>query len=85
MEKKAAAAQTKYDELVLARAKEKRMHDGSDERYKKLSQKYSALQQDMQVLTLKMEEQEALVADAFDIRHAKQRSVVIFCCLRNLS
>jgi hypothetical protein len=34
MEKKAAAAQTKYDELVLARAKEKRMHEGSDERYK---------------------------------------------------
>jgi hypothetical protein len=30
----------------------------------------------------KMEEQEALVADAFDIRHAKQRSVVIFLITR---
>jgi hypothetical protein len=75
MEKKAAAVQTKYDELVLARAKEKRMHKGSDERYKKLGQKYSALEQDMQVLTL--EEQEALVSDTFDVRHTNQRSVVI--------
>jgi hypothetical protein len=77
MEKKAAALQTKYDELVLARTKEKRMHEGSDERYKKLGQKYSALEQDLQVLTLKMEEHEALEADASDIRHAKQRSVVL--------
>jgi len=73
MEKKATAIQTKYDELVLARTKEKRVHEGSDERYKKLGQKYRALQQDMQSLTLKMEEQEALEAEAFDIRHAKER------------
>jgi hypothetical protein len=77
MEKKTAALQTKYDELVLAQAKEKRMPEGSDERYKKLGQKYSALEHDMQVLTLKMEVQQALEADAFDIRHAKQRSVLI--------
>ena len=74
MKKKAATAQNKYDELVLARGKEKRMHEGSDERYKKLEQKYSALEEDMQVLTLKLEEDKA--SDAFDIRHTKLRSVL---------
>ena len=76
MKKEAATAQNKYDELVLARGKEKRMHEGSDERYKKLEQKYSALEQDMQVLTLEMEEQKALASDAFDIRHTQLRSVL---------
>ncbi len=73
MERKAAASQKRYDEAAQARAKEKRRHEGSDDRYRLLEGKYTTLQHDMEVLTMKMEEEKALQADAFGIRHTEQR------------
>jgi hypothetical protein len=73
MERKAAASQKRYDEAAQARANEKRRHEGSDDRYRLLEGQYTALQHDMEVLTMKMGEEKALQADAFDIRHTEQR------------
>ncbi len=74
MERKAAASQKKYEEAAKGRAKEKRRHEARKEKYKLLERKYTALQHDMEVLTMKMEEEETtLEADAFNIRHTEQR------------
>ena len=74
MERKAAASQKKYEEATQERAKEKRRHEARKEKYKLLERKYTALQHDMEVLTMKMEEEETtLEADAFNIRHTEQR------------
>ncbi len=77
MERKAAASRKRYDELAQARANEKRRHEGSVDRFTLLDGQYSALQHDMEVLTLKMEEEKALQTDAFDIRHSEQRRVLV--------
>ncbi len=73
MERKAAAVQKKYEEAVQARTKDKRRQDVSEEKYRNLESKYTALQHDMEVLTMKMEEEKALEADEFNIRHTGQR------------
>ncbi len=73
MERKAAAAQTKYEEAVQARTKDKRRQDAMEEKYRNLESKYTALQHDMEMLTMKMEEEKALEADEFNIRHTGQR------------
>ncbi len=53
--------------------KVKRRHEASEEKYNTLERKYTALQHDMEVLTMKMEEEKTLEADAFNIRHTEQR------------
>jgi hypothetical protein len=73
MERKAEASQKRYDGVAQARANEKWRHEWSDDWYRKLESKYAALQHDMEVLTMKMEEQKAFEEDAFDIRHTEQR------------
>jgi hypothetical protein len=73
MERKVAASAKKYEEVAQARAKENRRHDVSEEKYRNLESKYTALQHDMEVLTMKMEEEKALEAEAFNIRHTEQR------------
>jgi hypothetical protein len=72
MERKAAASQKRYDEVAQARANEKRRHEGSDDRYRLLQGQYTALQHDMEVLTMKMEEEKALQADAFNLTYGTQ-------------
>jgi hypothetical protein len=73
MERKASASQKKYKEAMQARVKEKRRHELSEEKYSNLESKYIALEHDMEALTMKMEEEKALEAEAFNIRHTDQR------------
>ena len=81
MERKAAASRKKYDVMAQALANEKRRHEtaqGRDnEKRTLLDGQYTALQHDMEVLTLKMEEEKALQTDAFNIRHSEQRRVLV--------
>ena len=58
MERKASASQKKYKEAA---------QDSN------LESKYIALEHDMEALTMKMEEEKALEAEAFNIRHTDQR------------
>jgi hypothetical protein len=73
MERKAAASHKKYEDASQARGKEKRRHEVIEEKYRNLESKYTALQHDMDVLLMKMEEEKTLEADAFNIRHTEQR------------
>jgi hypothetical protein len=41
MKRKAAASQKRYDEAAQARANDKRRHEGSDDRFRKLERKYT--------------------------------------------
>ncbi len=73
MERKASASQKKYKEAAKARVKEQRRHEVSEEKYSNLESKYIALEHDMEALTMKMEEEKELEAEAFNIRHTDQR------------
>jgi hypothetical protein len=59
MERKAAASHKKCQVI--------------EEKYRNLKSKYTALQHDMEVLVMKMEEEKTLEAEAFNIRHTEQR------------
>ncbi len=81
MERKAAASRKRYDVMTQALANEKRRHEMAqardNEKRTLLDGQYTALQHDMEVLTLKMEEEKALQTDAFNIRHSQQRRVLV--------
>ena len=63
--------------MAQALANEKRRHEMAqardNEKRTLLDGQYTALQHDMEMLTMKMEEEKALEADEFNIRHTGQR------------